>query len=193
MSPLKHTNFRNEIRFSEWIESMRKDVECAFGILKGRWRILRYGIRLWGIKSTDKVWMTCCALHNWLLEVDGLADGWANGVKSYWETAPDQPCDVPFAIKRLRKPGKNRSVEIPIKDLSGFGKGNDVQSVTLSDDDDSVIGESEHINSIKENGAIPLRKLSRDYFRAKLIRHFNIAFNKHEVQWPTRLGEEKNE
>ena len=34
--PLKQTNFRNEIRFSEWIESMRKDVECTFGILKGR-------------------------------------------------------------------------------------------------------------------------------------------------------------
>ena len=26
--------------------------------------------------------MTCCALHNWLLEVDGLADGWENGGKS---------------------------------------------------------------------------------------------------------------
>ena len=47
--------------------------------------------------------MTCCALHNWLLEVDGLADGWENGVKSYWETEPDDPCDVPFAIKRLRQ------------------------------------------------------------------------------------------
>ena len=44
--PLKHTNLRDEIRFSEWIESMRKDVGCTFGILKGRWRVLRYGIKL---------------------------------------------------------------------------------------------------------------------------------------------------
>ena len=50
-----------------------------------------------------------------------------------------------------------------------------------------MLGESEQINSIKENGAIPLRKLSRDYFRDKLIRHFNIAFKKHEIEWPTRL------
>ena len=85
---------------------MRKDVECAFGILKGRWRILRYGIKLWGIKNTDKIWLTCCALHNWLLEVDGLAEGWENGVKSCWETEPDDPRDIPFAIKRLRAPGK---------------------------------------------------------------------------------------
>ena len=31
------------IRFSEWSESMRKDVECTFGIMKGR--LLRYGLR----------------------------------------------------------------------------------------------------------------------------------------------------
>ena len=28
------------IRFSEWLESMRKDVECLFGIMKGRFCIL---------------------------------------------------------------------------------------------------------------------------------------------------------
>ena len=30
-----------EIRWSEWVESVRKDVECFFGILKIRWRFLR--------------------------------------------------------------------------------------------------------------------------------------------------------
>ena len=107
---MKTTAFRDEIRFSDWIESMRKDVECTFGILKGRWRVLRYGIKLWGIKSTDRVWLTCCALHNWLLEVDGLAKGWENGVKSNWETEPDDPRDVPFAIRRLRAPGNKRNI-----------------------------------------------------------------------------------
>ena len=34
--PFKLTTNRSEIRFSEWLESMRKDVECAFGILKQR-------------------------------------------------------------------------------------------------------------------------------------------------------------
>jgi len=27
---------KDEMRWSKWLESMRKDVECAFGILKGR-------------------------------------------------------------------------------------------------------------------------------------------------------------
>ena len=54
----------NVIRFSEWLESMRKDVECLFGIMKGRFTILRYGLRFHSIDQCDKMWLTCCALHN---------------------------------------------------------------------------------------------------------------------------------
>jgi hypothetical protein len=39
--PIKNTCHRSEIRFSQWLESLRKDVECTFGILKGRWRVLK--------------------------------------------------------------------------------------------------------------------------------------------------------
>jgi hypothetical protein len=67
--PIKTTSSRVEIRFSAWLESMRKDVECTFGILKGRWRILKTGIRLSGVDSADKIFLTCCALHNSLLEI----------------------------------------------------------------------------------------------------------------------------
>ena len=37
--PMKRTKYRHESRWSEWLESMRKDVKCTFGILKGHWRI----------------------------------------------------------------------------------------------------------------------------------------------------------
>mgnify|MGYP000223239855 FL=1 len=50
---------------------MRKDVECVFGIMKGSFRMLKSGMRLQSIDAVDSVWLTCCALHNWLLEVDG--------------------------------------------------------------------------------------------------------------------------
>jgi hypothetical protein len=39
--PFGVTNNVDEIRWSKWVESMRKDVECTFGILKRRWRILK--------------------------------------------------------------------------------------------------------------------------------------------------------
>ena len=190
--PLKQTNFMNEIRFSEWIESMRKDVECTFGILKGRWRVLRYGIKMWGIKNTDRVWLTCCALHNWLLEVDGLAKGWEHGVQSDWETQADDPADVPFAIKRLKAPGRKRYVNMQLQDLLGIGHGNDVEQSTSTDDEheeENTLHGEEEVQSIKRNGKIPVHKLSLELFRKKLIRHFNIAFHKHEVHWPTRLPE----
>ena len=73
---MKETNSRSEIRFSEWLESLRNDVECAFGILKGRWRVLRAGIRVHGILTCDRVWLTYCVLHNILLEIDGLSENW---------------------------------------------------------------------------------------------------------------------
>jgi DDE superfamily endonuclease len=74
--PIKTTNSRAEIRFLAWLESLRKDVECTFGILKGRWRILKTDVRLHGVEAAHKIFSTCCAPHNWLLEEDGLDERW---------------------------------------------------------------------------------------------------------------------
>ena len=100
---------------------MRKDVECTFGILKGRWKCLKYGIRMHGVECCDKIWLTCCALHNMLLEVDGLAERWDQGAKSYWETELDTAETLPFALKRLDRFGGAGDF-----DISGMGPGNDV-------------------------------------------------------------------
>ena len=80
--PFGVSNNINKIWWSKWLESMRKDVECTFGILKGRWRILKSEVRLHGVDAVDSVWFTCCALHNWLLEVDGLTEEWVGGCYS---------------------------------------------------------------------------------------------------------------
>ena len=44
--PMTMTNQISEIRWSKWVESMRKDVECIFRILKSRFRVLKTGICL---------------------------------------------------------------------------------------------------------------------------------------------------
>jgi hypothetical protein len=51
------------------LESIRKDVECTFGILKKRWRILDYGLQYYDMKFCEMVFTVCCALHNMLLDV----------------------------------------------------------------------------------------------------------------------------
>jgi hypothetical protein len=53
--------------FSSNLESVRKDVECVFGILKKRWKILEYGIRFRDIKVVEKTFVVCCMLHNMML------------------------------------------------------------------------------------------------------------------------------
>jgi hypothetical protein len=84
--PLLMTNKIDKTRWSKWIESMRKDVKCIFGILIGRWRILKSRVRNSSVDKVHKVWFTSCALHNWLLEVDGLNGEWKGGIPlSYWE------------------------------------------------------------------------------------------------------------
>jgi hypothetical protein len=52
----------------------RKDADCDFVILKGRFGVLKTGIRVDGPESADKIWLICCALHNCVLEADGLDD-----------------------------------------------------------------------------------------------------------------------
>ena len=57
--------------FSAKLESIRKDVECVFEILKKRWRILDYGIRFHNIHVVEKVFVLCCMLHdNMLCEME---------------------------------------------------------------------------------------------------------------------------
>ena len=70
--PFKSTCCRAEKRFSEWLESIRKDIECTFGMLKQRFRMLKAGTRVHNINLIDNVFVTCCASHNRLLEIDGM-------------------------------------------------------------------------------------------------------------------------
>lgn len=66
--PFKHASINTpEGYFSKNLERVRKDVECIFGILKKRWRLLDYGIRFRDIKVADKIFVTCCILHNMML------------------------------------------------------------------------------------------------------------------------------
>jgi hypothetical protein len=159
--PMKHPTSYQEIRFSEWLESMRKDVECTFGILKGRFLLLKYGIRSGSIEHCDKVWLTCCALHNKLLFIDGLHKNWENGAKSYYEDKTS--CvDVPFAIERLNRlhPGEN-PVQQPTYDRTIFDK--------------YTVGNKRVV-----------KKMPLKLFQDRLIHHFDIRFKMNDIVWPQR-------
>ena len=128
------------------------------------------------------MWLTCCALHNMLLEVDGLDQHWdgINASTSAWENELGNldEADVPLAISRILTPSE-------IRDYDSSSVGNsqipdngmrDDQSV---DDDDSMRIDKEVCN---------VRNLSLNYFRSKLVEHFDIMFWNHEVHWPKWRG-----
>lgn len=79
--PMKNPMSYEEISFSEWLESMRKDVECTFGSLKKIFAMLKCGLRSGSIEQCDELWLTCCALHNLILFNDGSCKGWETGRK----------------------------------------------------------------------------------------------------------------
>ena len=184
--PMKRTTRRTEIRFSQWLESMRKDVECTFGILKGRWRVLKAGIRIHGIEDADRIWKTCCALHNWLLEIDGLDSQWEAGARSDWEGELGQHDSqdvhfIPTAIDRLLNPAEARNY-----DTSGIGPGDDrstASSVVAEEDEDEAA-----VAVVAPDGRRVVRRMTMKVFRAKLVTHFDIAFKRQEIRWPTRHG-----
>ena len=82
-----------------------------------------------------------------------------------------------------------------LRDLSGMGHGTDVERSSMDEVYEETLVEDEEqlVNAIKNNGKIPIRSLSLEYFRKKLIRHFNIAFHKNEVQWPSRLKKDEDD
>ena len=149
--------------------------------MKCRWRILKYGIRFHDISKCDQTWMTCCALHNYLLEKDGLAEGWGKSL------SPDE--DDVKSISMLFALHKLLDINLAQRyDTSGSGIGNDVEI------------DSGDAQSIAECNAQPLQNkpiqnddlsynvndMSLIQFREKLIRHFNIAFKQHKLKWPRR-------
>lgn len=95
MAPSKEAVGNAETRFSRAIESVRKDVECFFGILKGRFRVLKLRMGYQSRESIDNIFFTCCILHNMLHSFDGMDKFEENvdwigsaGLHNAWEHDP---------------------------------------------------------------------------------------------------------
>ncbi len=55
--------------FSTNLESVQKDVECTFGILKKRWKVLNHGFKFCKMEQCKKTFIACWVLHNFLLDL----------------------------------------------------------------------------------------------------------------------------
>jgi hypothetical protein len=182
--PFTVTSNVDEIRWSRWLESMRKDVECTFGILKGRWRILKAGVRIHGVDGVDDVWFMCVALHNWLLDIDGLNGAWEHDV-------PMSDCEglmgdmdfkglndgVAHTLARLSTNLNPRNY-----DSSGMGPGNDLVGEVYDFIDSDF--EEGHLEGEDTSASLTINSLSLPFFRSQLVTHFSILYERNQIVWP---------
>ena len=67
IDPDKFRLNKEAVLWSEWLESVRKDVENFFGILKQRFRFFRNGISYHDKDEIEQAFKTCCCLNNMIL------------------------------------------------------------------------------------------------------------------------------
>ena len=136
--------------------------------------------------------MTCCALHNWLLHIDGLDENWESGVPSSDEGTMGEldAEDVPFAIQRLNSGVAAHETafaeQLHVSNGSGNGRGSDqsdeVQSYANDPNQDVPIEEA------TVDGCRIVCKLPLTYFKGKLVEHFSILRAQGKLKWPKRLN-----
>ena len=101
------------IRWCEFLESIRKDVECFFGIVKGRFRYLQNHVNNHSFQVIDAAFKTCCILHNIILEFDANCHSemmlWEDDVLSDVDVLnPQNEALIDEALQRLRADRQRR-------------------------------------------------------------------------------------
>ena len=118
--------------YARWrmqMESVRKDIECFFGRLKARFRILKTPLSFHDKKQIDDLFFTCVTLQNLLLDWDvgsGRVVGWE--VDPGWGLFEDDESGASdarlWSRPKLRRFGKFNEffTPEPTADFSEFGR-----------------------------------------------------------------------
>jgi hypothetical protein len=166
MDPRIHSWSSDDVRWAEFLESIRKDVECLFGILKNRFRFL------WGYNESksyetiEKAFKTCCILHNMILDFDR---GYHEAMKAWenvdWSTIdPDVITDDELAEVVQSAMRENTIDVLPF----------------LPSPDEPTVGEDLWIIA-------PSSKNDHFLLKDLLIASFNYQLRIGQVYWPRRF------
>jgi hypothetical protein len=167
MEPSKYPVDDDDRRWSEMLESLRKDIECVNGEVKQEFAILKYGPRFSDLDLVDSIFKTCMAMHNQRKRMYGLDEPWQGDLVE--ECADLHQGAVPIQ-RRLNQQARDAVAE----DAMGMGPGEWV--VRRGD------GEHDEVEDLPERQA-------HDAHKKRLIIHFNQALKKGEVYWPKRSGD----
>lgn len=161
--PLKHTSIPKDALWSKWVESVRKDVECVFGILKGRFRCLKLPIYLHDKPTIDSMFFTCCILHNMLLVEDGYDRRWESDINWSGQAGDHDYEDIGSIFKKHLF---RAQASLPTTDFSMMG----TQAV------------SQHFTIVHGDAEEEI-ELTHDGLKRKLINHFCYCYGKGYIKW----------
>jgi hypothetical protein len=168
IDPDKHRLHRQAVLWSEWVESIRKDVECFFGILKCRWRFFRNGVAYHSRTDIEKAFKTACVLNNMVLLFDGLS-GFNSKV---WENVEWDSLDPEGTDDNDEDDTKvqNVNMEISVDDVTDLEESIDTSIST------SVTAVNEVTIFHYDSPKLELKKA--------LQQSFVVQWIKQQLQWP---------
>ena len=147
-----------------------------------------------GHKATDMVWKTCCALHNWLLDIDGLDERWTKGVHSplEGELGHFDTDDLELIPEHIRNCHELYDLLPCGYNVDKDGGDNSADKVESNEECNANMlllqTVEEPMPSVASGQVRMVRKLSNDQFRSRLVEHFDILYKKNAIKWPRRLG-----
>ena len=150
----------SDSNYSSHIGSVRKDVECCFGILKIRFRILRSPIIFKYKVQIDNVFKACCILHNMLKSYDTSDD------RDLGDSSDDESDNEDCVTTRRTVPSSSATKEV-VAD-AGFVE-------PISNNENIQFGAVEFTNTEKGAGFTDLRKMLRE--------HVNYLKMTHKIKW----------
>ena len=160
--PIKHTAEMDEIRWSEFAESIRKDVECSFGILKKRFQLLKVGINWHKKTDIDNAVFSCVILHNMLHEFDGYDERWENELYNAHNDKEEQAM-LDKIRRRIVRTAENKDDYSAVGRL--FSNINNINFASSLDD-----GEIEHSDKFED-------------LRSKLVKHLTNQYLEGKLKW----------
>jgi hypothetical protein len=164
-NPFKFSLDEKSTRWSEHAESVRKDVECSFGILKKRFQFLKNAIT-WHRKSDiDNAVFSCVILHNMLHEFDGYDARWENELDNSHNDEEEQTC-----LDRIRR-RVTRTIENNV-DHSNCGY--------LTYNTNNI----NYANSLNEDVEVEITN-EHTLLQRKLIKHFDVQWLNGKIRWLT--------
>ena len=159
IEPEKFRMDRDSVLFSEWLESVRKDVECFFGILKNRWWWFRNGICYHSTQILGDAFKTVCTLNNMILMFDQSSGRFDNGWETvHWEQLDPDADDI-----------------TDLEDIRELPSIPDLEPLSLED-----VNQDQFNKTVTEFTV----KMPRPILKEALKKSFVVQWIKQKLQWP---------